>query len=714
MEFYHSFTSKTAQEKSFEQVLDLICNDEELKKSTMLHRDLLNQGQDAAAKAVKEQTPQVAVGFRMEGGKGKGDCRECLCQVLIDFDAKAPGEQLPTVELERVKTVMRTSHHARLACESISGLGYHIVVPFQLPDGITIDLAADAKRGEEIFKRVHHYINNVYALWCGHPMDGTCGNINRMMALSHDAQAVYRPDAYPFMLTRADLGIDADGNLTALKTPHHALDTSGARITVPLAGNLERAVTMVEEAGISFVRGSRHDFVMRVAFILNRFGVDEDEAARALDDAYQGQMDERPSLILHSCYQTAADEFGAWMPRRSKTELKTELMVNFLKEKHLQYDVLTQKTQQQLPDGGWQEMKERDENDLYLECCSTTSENLSQRLFNTVLNSSAVPEVHPLREYLAHLPAWTPDQPDYITQAASQVHMSSAAEEQLWQRCFKRWFTALVAGWAEDGTVNHQVIVLVGRQGIYKSTWLNRLVPKQLATYATDNIDIERLDKDEQLRAAEYGLINIDELDKLTDRQLNKLKSMITGTHVDVRASYGRHKEKRIRVASYCASGNKEAFLTDQTGNRRWLPFHVISIDSPFTHTLPYEGMYAQALYLLRSGFNYWFDLADIQAMEAHVEEFMVPTSEEQLIQVYFSPTTADQPAAEFLTLAEIAAKITVNGSLRKAIDPRQLGAIMKKLGFVPDRRGTKGTRGYIVREHTQMELDKLRDPKAR
>ena len=96
----------------------------------------------------------------------------------------------------------------------------------------------------------------------------------------------------------------------------------------------------------------------------------------------------------------------------------------------------------------------------------------------------------------------------------------------------------MVAGWTDDTIVNHQVIVLVGRQGIYKSTWINRLLPPQLAAYTTDNVDIERLDKDEQLRAAEYGLVNIDELDKLTDRQLNKLKSMITTEHVDVRAPW--------------------------------------------------------------------------------------------------------------------------------------------------------------------------------
>ena len=713
MQFFENYHNNEARDITPEQVIELIRKDEVLKANTVLHRDFRKKDDEKAATKVKESTPQVAVSFRMDGGKGKENCRECLYMVLVDFDAKKPEERLPDEELERVKGIMRTSQHALMGYESISGLGYHVIVPFRLPEGITIDLINDQKRGEEIYKRVHHYINNMYSVWCGHKMDGACSNINRMVGLSYDSKAVYRPEAYPFSPTREELGIDADGNLVKIRTPKQAVDKSGHRISVPLGDCLERAVQMVEESGERFVAGNHHNYVMRISFMLNRLGVDEEEAAQALSDAYQDGMSDSPSAILHSCYKTATEEFGILMPKRSSNEVKTDIIAGFLKGKHLQYDVLTQKTQQLQDNGLWKEMSERDENDLYMECCSQTDVNLTLRQFLTVLNSSIVPAVNPLNTYLSSLPEWSPDMPDYIDQAASMVHMASEPENQLWKSSFKKWFVAMVAGWREEYTVNHQVIVLVGQQGIFKSTWINRLLPPQLAAYITDNIDIERLDKDEQLRAAEYGLVNIDELDKLTDRQLNKIKAMVTSTHVDVRASYGRHKEKRVRVASYAASGNKEEFLTDQTGNRRWLPFHVQSIDSPFTHTLPYEGMYSQALYLLNNGFNYWFDLNEIQSLKAHVEEFMIPISEEQLIQVYFSPVKADHPSAMFLTLAEISAKLIQYGNLRKEPEPRRLGAIMSRLGFEKATKGHNKTRGYIVYEHTEREVEQKHDPKG-
>lgn len=711
LNYFKTFNSKDAQDITFEQLADIIRSDEELKKNTQLYRDLLAQGNEKAAKAVKESTPQAPVSFRMEGGKGKDNCRECLYQVLIDFDAKSPEERLPADELERVKTFLRTSYHARLGYESISGLGYHIVVPFILPEGITIDMATDPKKGEEIYTRVYRRIANQFSVWCGHKMDKECKNINRLMGLSHDPLVVCRSDARPFRLTREELGIDADGKLIKMKTPKRAVDKEGNPVSVPLGNHLERAVKMVEESDMAFAPGNRHNFIMRVAFILNRMGVDEDEAAQALDDAYLGRMDGKPSDVLHSCYKTASDEFGVWMPQRSNTAVKTEIVADFLAKKELQYDVLTQKTRQKLDNGQWREMKERDENDLYMECCAEAGVNLTERLFHTVLNSSIVPEVNPLRDYVLSRTAWTPEMPDYIGQAAAMVHMASDEEQALWRRCFPKWFVAMVAGWIDEAVVNHQVVVLVGRQGIFKSTWINRLLPPELSAYTTDNVDIERLDKDEQLRAAEYGLINIDELDKLNDRQLNKIKSMITTSNVDVRAPFGRHKEKRVRVASYAASGNKEEFLTDQTGNRRWLPFHVDSIDSPFTHRLPYDGMYAQAVYLLQNDFNYWFDLNDVHSLSQHVETFMITPSEEELIPIYFSPARMEDAGSVFLTLAEISAKISSFGNLKKNPDPRRLGAIMTKIGFVKSRSGHNSTRGYYVREHTQSEIEQAHNP---
>ena len=60
--------------------------------------------------------------------------------------------------------------------------------------------------------------------------------------------------------------------------------------------------------------------------------------------------------------------------------------------------------------------------------------------------------------------------------------------------------------------------------------------------------------------------------------ELNQLKAMVTMPYVNERAAYGRNKERHPHIASFCGTGNNVQFLTDPTGNRRWLPFEVSQI----------------------------------------------------------------------------------------------------------------------------------------
>ena len=208
---------------------------------------------------------------------------------------------------------------------------------------------------------------------------------------------------------------------------------------------------------------------------------------------------------------------------------------------------------------------------------------------------------------------------------------------------------------------------------------------------------------DERLRIAEYGLIALDEIDAMSAKELNVMKSVITASDISERAAYGYTKERRIRLASFCASGNKQEFLTDLTGNRRWLPFLVESITNPFCLSLPYEQIYAQAAYLIEQGFQYWFDLSDIDELEQHNDDFRAQENEEQLLSVYF-----DIPAAgygSFMTTAEISDKLVTMGSIKKPMSMSRLGMVLQQAGFQSKRVGKAGIRGWVVRERDMEEI---------
>ena len=333
----------------------------------------------------------------------------------------------------------------------------------------------------------------------------------------------------------------------------------------------------------------------------------------------------------------------------------------------------------------------------------------------------------------------TPDQPDWIDCLASQVrvknndnidnlrgnqlpaapmennttpsyttlHDTTPSADRLWRACFKKWFVAMVASWMKDEVVNHTVLVLVGRQGIFKTTWLDHLIPPELRAYSSKLPLSGQISKDDRLRLCENAMLNIDELDAICGREMNIVKSLLTSTDVNERAAYGRLKERKMRLASFCASTNNREFLTDVTGNRRWLPFEVENIQNPFHITLPYERIYAQAKALVEEGkFIYWFDLEDIEQLEQHNEEFRAQDSEEQLLPILF-----DVPAegkGEFMTTAEISDKLVTYGGIKKPMNTRQLGILLKKKGFIGKRLSLSGStvRGWMV---YQRQIDEIK-----
>ena len=384
---------------------------------------------------------------------------------------------------------------------------------------------------------------------------------------------------------------------------------------------------------------------------------------------------------------------------------------NYLQFNRLRYDVVGGKLQIRDTNNLWREMTKQEINSAVCACAQEYQINVTNREIITVLQSNIVPSVHPLREYVLSCPDYTPDQPDWIDLVAQKVTVkpSLSSDDRLWRTCFKKWFVGMVASWMYDDVVNHQVLVLIGRQGIYKTTWLEHLIPTELRAYCCKLANTTQINKDDRLRLAEFGLINLDELDSMSSRELNTMKSIITATDVNERAAYGYTKERKIRLASFCASSNRREFLTDITGNRRWLPFEVESIENPFQSILPYERMYAQARYLVEYGFNYWFDLDDIATLEKHNESFRAQESEEQLLPILF-----DVPAegrGEFMTTAQISERLVTYGNIKKTMPLNRLGMLLGTLGYVPVRHTINGAklRGWLVYQRSSDEVNALK-----
>ena len=372
----------------------------------------------------------------------------------------------------------------------------------------------------------------------------------------------------------------------------------------------------------------------------------------------------------------------------------------------------------------WQPISDRIVNTLWSQMSSVMRVNI-QDIYR-VIESDYVPAFNPFVEYLESLPEWHEGDHDYIADLAATVkikgeqeHMESPeadsslftlrsslpsqeADSSLFtlRSSLKKWLVGMVAGWISEDVVNNVILVFIGEQGAYKTTWFNYLLPPQLKQYFYTKTNANRMTRDDLLTLAQYGLVCCEELDTMRPAELNQLKAAVTMPSIDERAAYAHFHEHRKHIASFCGTGNNVSFLSDPTGNRRWLPFEVESIVSPREHPFCYEGIYSQALALYKSGFTFWFTKEEIQEQNRHNRKFETPRLEHELVDLYFRKPLEHENSM-FMTSSRV---LQIIGSgITQKLSATRIGMAFSELGF--QRVRYHGIRGYLVMQRTAEEI---------
>ena len=377
---------------------------------------------------------------------------------------------------------------------------------------------------------------------------------------------------------------------------------------------------------------------------------------------------------------------------------------NFLMDRVLlRHNVITRRVEYRLPASydhegtDWQPISDRMVNSLWAEL-SATKVVRAQDIYR-VLESDFVPEYNPFTFYLKQLPPW--DGGDYILAMSVSVSVKGEVEEQmLFAQYLKKWLVGMVAGWIDPQVVNNVILVLIGEQGSYKTTWFNHLLPPELRAYFYTKTNANRMGRDDLLTLAQYGLVCCEELDTMRPSELNQLKAAVTMPSIDERAAYAHFHEHREHIASFCGTGNNMQFLSDPTGNRRWLPFEVESIESPREKPFEYEGIYAQAYALYKQGFQFWFSREEILKLAEHNRQFETPQIEQELIDVFFR-RPREKETGEFMPVSRAMQIVGGNPSVR--INASRLGQAFKSQGY--EYRRTAHSRGYIVVQRDLREI---------
>jgi predicted P-loop ATPase len=316
----------------------------------------------------------------------------------------------------------------------------------------------------------------------------------------------------------------------------------------------------------------------------------------------------------------------------------------------------------------------------------TANISCSKELLRTVLYSDYVSKFDPFLAFLNGLPEW--DGTDYVSLLADSV---KTTDQEHWKFCLRKWLVALVASLLDKKVTNHTAIIFSGPQGIGKTRWFHTIIPESLREFIYEGY-IHPKDKETSIKLSECILILMDELENMSDKNIDALKMLMTQESIYLRRAYQTMSQSYNRRASFAGTVNKKQFLTDLTGNRRFLCFEVEAIN--LNHDVPLEQLYAQLIHLYKTGFHFWFNEDEIALLNEKNSQFRFISVEEEALTTYYEPYNGDD--AIFLQTTQIQQTLVQKTGF-KSFSIQSLGHILRDMKF--KRIKKDGVYGYLVKE---------------
>ena len=694
--------NEVIEHKKIEEVLQEIKTGKYKPGIIYLRKSLAEKKEEAYNKA-KKSLPAFTPSGKFVGGRKLEFLTEYSNFIILDID------KLNAADLQNAKHLANQSEFTYASFISPSGNGLKILVKIDTPKA----------EHKETFLKVQAHYESILKL----EIDKSGKDLTRLCFYSWDENLYHNPDAKTFVTERNQFensppleGWPKDGVVK-----HNQSKTDNPQLTTDNSDAIYNHCVNFTEKKVQFANGSRNVFVHQLACNLNRkgvalqdalgyiltdFGYDEKEVTQAVNSAYGNIHEFGTNEIKHKAKKpttqnrepTTSDVEDEDDDKPKPTQIdRLEL---FLSTRYVfRHNIVSGKLEfQYYGKKKWNVMNDFIENSMLRECLKgRIRTNLSS--LRNLLHSDFCPLFNPFQDYFDNLPEYD-EKEDYITQLANTI---TTTKQDLWQECFKKWIVAMVGCVLDDKVINHTVIVFSGKQGLGKTTWVEKIVPKQLKEYLFSGT-INPNNKDTLVQLSECMLINLDELENLNRSEIGSLKEIITKTQIRMRKAYGHNNETMPRRASFAGSVNTAQFLNDSTGSRRFLCFELEGIQ--YQHEVDINLVFSQALFLFKSGFRHWFDQEEIKNISENNEQYQLRSPEEELLLTWFSPCDKENANA-FLNTSQIASKLAEKAKINITDSTvNKLGRALKKHNFLKLKKN--GIFVYALNENTWEEVDRM------
>jgi len=385
-------------------------------------------------------------------------------------------------------------------------------------------------------------------------------------------------------------------------------------------------------------------------------------------------------------------------PSHASEEGKEPLIVALIKHLNCYYDfrrnIITEKIEYKLcTDQEWQLLSDAFIGTIII-AYKALKLNVSKDTLNNLFTSTFIKEYNPIKGYFDSLPAW--DGQDYIKELAATV---MTTDDATWHFYLEKWIVSMVRGAYFQDSVNQLMLVFYGKQGVGKTRWFMKFLPKELKElFFSGYTKLE--DQMFQAKPARYLIIFLDEIDTYSGRMQAVIKSVLTQEVVKIRPLFSSFDKEFRRIASFAAAINHEKFLNDSSGSRRYLVVEVLKIDH--NHSVSMDKVLTQAFALAKDrDYRHYLNGAEITQLELRNEQFKVKSDTEILIIQYYEPCREDDPDARYISATQILNNIQEKSNMKLRCSVNYLGSVLRNLGFIKGHlgRGNEKRAVWLVKE---------------
>ncbi|MDN3605856.1 VapE domain-containing protein [Kaistella yonginensis] len=693
--------NEVVENKDILKILDDIKTGVYINPITYLRKSLADNKMEAAERA-KKSLPAFTPSATFKGGRKMEFLTKYNPLVVLDID------KLPKEKLKECRKTLLEEPLVFASFLSPSGNGIKILVQIE----------TEKENHKETFLALQKHFEELLQV----EIDKSGKDITRLCFVSFDPEL--------FLNENSTIFTTAPKQSSTVSNHNHPSSSIKHQTPITYDAVYEHTVRFTEKKEL-FMDGNRNNFVFQLANNLNRKGIPEamalgyiladydynsQEVATAVKSAYANTSDFntddfKPQKQTAKSAQSTSHKKNNGESSEQKTtdgNFSTDddeepsyidKLENFLNNRYkFRYNnVLGKLEYKTIRATKWKHMTDFAENSLLREILKAKVRCSINSLRN-LLHSDFCEIFDPFLNYFENNPEIT-DEFDWIEKLADTI---TTTKQDLWRICFKKWFVAMVACVLDEKQVNQTVIVFSGKQGLGKTTWIEKLMPAPLKEYIFSGT-INPNNKDTLIHLAECMLINLDELENLNRTEIGSLKELITKTHIRMRKAYGHNNENMSRRASFAGSVNTAQFLNDTTGSRRFLCFEAEHIE--YTHEIDINKVYAQALKLKKEGFRHWFNQEEIKEINANNEQYQLMSPEEELLLTWFEPATRETANA-FFNASQIAVRLSTVANVNVTDGTvNKLGKALKKHGFL--RIAKNKSYVYAVKVLDIDEVDK-------